>query len=441
MGRKMGLSLKQNPCLGLSISLTLVLSSHANPKLVPGVWTDISPSGASISKQGFLALAMDPTNPSTLYAGGCGVGIWKTLNGGESWTELGNVSQMGTNWATTTKYIDNPVFIEVDPENPKRLYSCHTGWCGSGQTQGFWISTDGGMNWEMPEGFKRVAGLPGSSTDVGGFVVDPGNFNHVLLSLHYTPNDQFGFLETTDGGATMVVHPYPTTVPAGTKGVTFLHSPKSGIGNESTWLVTTEQNGYWRTPDAGLTWANVAPTLAGVHGGLRDVHYTGAGMLYMGGVPYPTRSTDNGLTWQPVKNGLYGYYAIVIGDGKHLYASAGQSLSWSLESDGETWTENKKFPGTVGTLRYDTLNHILYSTVFSANGGVWALKVLDPGNGISRDAPNKRMPPAYGLQKPYKAIPGLSNPSILKSAGLHDTRGKRIAYKDVGKHVLIVEPE
>ncbi len=423
--------------------LALIITSflYATPVLVPGVWTDISPSGASISKQGFLAFAIDPTNPSTLYTGGCGVGIWKTINGGESWTALGNLSQMGTNWATTTKYIDNPVFIEVDPNNPKHLYSCHTGWCGSGQTQGFWVSTDGGINWEMPEGFKRVAGLPGSSTDVGGFVVDPGNFNHVLLSLHYTPNDQFGFLETTDGGANMVVHPYPTTVPAGTKGVTFLHNTKFGIGNESTWLVTTEQNGYWRTSNAGLTWTNVAPTLAGVHGGLRDVYYTSTGMLYMGGVPYPTRSTDNGLTWQTVKNGLYGYYAIVIGDGKHLYTSASQLLSWSQESDGENWTENKKFPGTVGTMRYDTLNHILYSTVFSANGGVWALKVIDSGTGNSKDAPYKPISTANRSQKPYKIIPGLNNRSIIKSDILRDTRGKHIDNKDVGKQVLIVKPQ
>ncbi|HKU74629.1 MAG TPA: SBBP repeat-containing protein [Pyrinomonadaceae bacterium] len=82
------------------------------------------------------ALAIDPTAPSTIYAGTSGNGFFKSTNGGEVWTAMNN--GMGGN---------NPTFISavvVDPANPATIYTGH----GSGNSGGgINKSTNGGSSW------------------------------------------------------------------------------------------------------------------------------------------------------------------------------------------------------------------------------------------------------------------------------------------------------
>lgn len=65
------------------------------------------PSGIDSS---INTLAVDPSSPSTLYAGG--VGLFKSVNGGETWTELktGVVGRLSI------------IAVAVDPRNPSHLY-------------------------------------------------------------------------------------------------------------------------------------------------------------------------------------------------------------------------------------------------------------------------------------------------------------------------------
>ena len=52
--------------------LTLLIASQAGPVSAgPNIWTSIGPEGGVI-----LALAIDPTTPSTLYAGTYGGGVF-----------------------------------------------------------------------------------------------------------------------------------------------------------------------------------------------------------------------------------------------------------------------------------------------------------------------------------------------------------------------------
>ncbi|NIR80998.1 MAG: glycosyl hydrolase, partial [Gemmatimonadetes bacterium] len=76
---------------------------------------------------GFADLAMDPNNPRVLYAaawqaerdpwrvrsGGTEGGIWKTTDGGDSWTKLGGGLPPGT---------VGKAAVEVSPANPNRVW-------------------------------------------------------------------------------------------------------------------------------------------------------------------------------------------------------------------------------------------------------------------------------------------------------------------------------
>ena len=71
-------------------------------------------------------LAIDPSDPNTMYAGSFSSGIFKTQDGGQQWTNIG--------------LSDRNIFhIALDPQDPSRIL------VGSGQ--GVVRSLDGGRTW------------------------------------------------------------------------------------------------------------------------------------------------------------------------------------------------------------------------------------------------------------------------------------------------------
>ena len=109
------------------------------PVLTPGVWKDITPPGANLANTfGVNSVDLDPKNPYTVYASIDQRGIWKSTDGGSTWTRLGDPNQTGN---TTTSYIDSPLRVAVDPCDSNHLYSTQG---VRGSMQGFWVSHDGG---------------------------------------------------------------------------------------------------------------------------------------------------------------------------------------------------------------------------------------------------------------------------------------------------------
>jgi len=75
-------------------------------------------------------LAIDPKMPTTLYAGTDGGGVYKSTNGGASWTAVSSASDSGMTSTTI-------VSLAIDPEMPTTLYA--------GTNNGVFRSTNGGM--------------------------------------------------------------------------------------------------------------------------------------------------------------------------------------------------------------------------------------------------------------------------------------------------------
>jgi ligand-binding sensor domain-containing protein len=101
-----------------------------------------------------MALAIDPANPATLYAGtaeelGFGAGLFKSVNGGASWTVL-NSGIMNKNVHA----------LVIDPSNPATLYA--------GTDSGVFKSTNGGATMRaVNSGLPRVY--------VTALAIDPSN--------------------------------------------------------------------------------------------------------------------------------------------------------------------------------------------------------------------------------------------------------------------------
>src|SRR5262249_9200685 len=94
----------------LSVSAALLVG-HADtvwPGL--GVWTATGPEGGSVT-----AVAIDPTRPLTVYTGTDGSGIFKSANGGTSWTVLAFPSTASVR------------AVVIDPANPAAIYAVTDG--------------------------------------------------------------------------------------------------------------------------------------------------------------------------------------------------------------------------------------------------------------------------------------------------------------------------
>ncbi len=98
-----------------------------------GNWESLGPGNVGGRTRG---LVIHPTNSKIMWLGGATGGVWKTTDGGQSWTPQTDLAPVLT--------VDSLV---MDPNNPNTLYA------GTGeQTQnwrgaGIFKTTDGGQTW------------------------------------------------------------------------------------------------------------------------------------------------------------------------------------------------------------------------------------------------------------------------------------------------------
>jgi hypothetical protein len=111
------------------------------------------------------SLAIDPSMPNTIYAGGYGI-VFKSIDGGISWIRT---------------YIPYPIHIRaiaIDPLTPSKLYA--------GAAHAFYASSDGGANWEFLSDETRFG--------IESIVIDPLTPNTIYVAT------KGGVYRSTDGG-------------------------------------------------------------------------------------------------------------------------------------------------------------------------------------------------------------------------------------------------
>jgi hypothetical protein len=150
------------------------------------VWTPIGPSpiseGGTLDNGMVTAIAVHPYNPSIIYIGSAGGGVWRTRDGGATWMPLfDRQPALG---------IGEPAGVAIDPNNTDIIYvgTSQRVMLGSGNTgifglpdssQGLFKSTDGGNSWiQLGSGFPvgntgNAINLVGA--DINVIIVDPAN--------------------------------------------------------------------------------------------------------------------------------------------------------------------------------------------------------------------------------------------------------------------------
>jgi photosystem II stability/assembly factor-like uncharacterized protein len=249
-----------------------------------------------------LAVAGVPGDPNTYYFGAVAGGVWKTTNGGWTWTPLtdktgimsvgaiavapsdpnviyvgtgescirGNISfgdgmyksvDAGKTWARIgLEDSQHIAAILVHPTNPDVVYVAAFGHAyGTNEMRGVYRSTDGGKNW------SRVL-YKDSKTGAIDLTFDPRNA-HILYAALWEANRTpwgmtsggpgSGLYKSSDGGDTwkrLEGHGLPEGV-LGRIGV----SVSGADGNRVYAIIEAEKGGIYRSDDGGESWHLINP--------------------------------------------------------------------------------------------------------------------------------------------------------------------------------------
>ena len=216
------------------------------------------------------ALAIDPTTPTTLYAG-TAFGMYKTTNGGDSWVELEN------GFIPTTPRVNEVV---IDPTNSAIVYV--------GTSRGIFKTTNGGALW-TPDNSGVL-----SFTQITALAIDPLN-----PSTLYAGGFLGGIFKTTDGGATWSAS--NTGIPA-----TAINALAIDPLTPMTLYAATTGSGIFKSTNGGANWTQGNTGLGNATVNSVGIVSTNPAILYagtfIGGDAFAVKLDPSGSTLEYLLN-------------------------------------------------------------------------------------------------------------------------------------------
>ncbi|RDK85263.1 WD40/YVTN/BNR-like repeat-containing protein [Marinirhabdus gelatinilytica] len=197
-------------------------------------------------------LELHPSNSRIIYAGTAGGGVWKSSDGGATFSPIFD------------DYVQSIGVVTLDPNDPDQ-----TIWVGTGETwtrnsvsvgDGLYRTTDGGGTWKEIPGFEN-------SERIASVVVNPKNSNEVyvgVLGALWSDSEDRGVYKTTDGGKTWnkILYVGPSTGAADV----IMDPTNPNVLYTSMWQFRRtgwgfnsggENSAIYKSTDAGKTWNKI----------------------------------------------------------------------------------------------------------------------------------------------------------------------------------------
>ena len=309
------------------------------------------------------AIEVAPSNPDIVYVGGGeypirgntahGDGMWKTVDGGRTWQRAG---------LDSTRHIADVV---VHPTNPDIVWAGVLGHVFAPTAErGVFKSTDGGKRW-------RRTLFRNDSTGVTDLVIDPNDPNVLYAALWQAGRTPWmlvsggagsGIFKSTDGGESWTEITRAPGLPAegfvGNVGLAV-----SGANSNRVWaIIEHDSGGVFRSDDAGRSWRRLNEDRAlrqrawyytKIHADPKDTN-----VVYVNNVAFH-KSTDGGRTFRPVSIPHADSHDLWIApdDGQRMVEANDGGANVSRDG-GRTWTEQDF--ATAQFYHVITTNHFPY---------------------------------------------------------------------------------
>lgn len=299
-----------------------------------------APTNGGAGRIGFVRV--DPTNPLIIWVGAPAGGLWKSINGGSSWTT-------NTDFLTVIGASD----VAIDPSNTLNMYlATGDGDAGDTYSTGVLKSTDGGVTWNT----TGLSWTPNQGRTISKLLINPTTPSTIMAFSNT------GIWRTTNSGTTWT----PVQSANSFKDAEFM----PGAPNTVYACGTT----FWKSTDGGATWANITsgvPAAASVDRLAIAVTAAATGTIYMlagsaatdgffglykstnSGTSFTTvtvTSPSNVLGWASAGNdsGGQGWYDLVI-DASPTNANeicVGGVNIWRSTNGGTSFTLNGHWTGS-----------------------------------------------------------------------------------------------
>jgi photosystem II stability/assembly factor-like uncharacterized protein len=324
--------------------VTAIIVDKTDPNIIylgaaqGGVWKTIDGGNNWVPKSdnevslAIGALAMDPTNHQILYVGTgegnfsgdsyYGNGVLKSLNGGDTWTLLGDKTFSGARFCR----------ICINPGAPATLFAA--------TSYGVYRSTDGGNNWT-----KMTSGIPSQyATDI---VIDPNSPKTVYAAFWGN-----GVYKTSNAG-----DPTPTWTKLASglpvSGFTRIALDISPSSPQTLYALIADSsynvNMFYCTNNGGTSWSQISLPGGNIGGqGFYNLNVavdpTTPDIVYLSGISLwkAVRNTANN-TWMIMDIGLAFHpdnHALAFHPTNHLVIYAGSDGGIYKSNDGgATWSD------------------------------------------------------------------------------------------------------
>lgn len=348
-------------------------SNSASSIMSSTTWTAIGPMGAisgtgngQFLKSGRLNfITISPTNTNVLWVGAPAGGLWKSTNGGTTWTT--NTDNLSVNGCSD---------LAIDPTNPNIMYLA-TGDGDAGDTRSIGVlkSTDGGVTW-------NTTGLTNPVTTnflIRRLIIHPTN---PLILLAATNS---GIRRTTDGGVTWTTpntsNAYDLEFQPGNPNIVYCGG--------TALRRSTDGGATWTTISSGITTTGVNRMAVAVTPANPNAVYVLASSSSNNGFYAFYRSTDAGLNftamatstpnllgWATAGNdsGGQGWYDLCVAaspTNSNEVVVGGVNV-WRTTNGGSNWTIYGHWTGSGAPFTHADHHDLEYEpngTLFNCNDG------------------------------------------------------------------------